>query len=370
MIKANDLKQLPVLSIVQGRKISNVKDILYDPYENKVAALTLYWGDFLPQERYLLYEDIKSIGHDAIIIETPLAVKKPNEINKSILGLKKKQSLLLGTRIVTEVGNRLGKATDYFFDLATGIVTHLEVSQGPLDDIKSGRKVIPIDNIISMGPDATIVKVTTQEEIKRQKDYGGLQAKWNQVSEKISQMTTSVNAPTGNKSGEENTVATEANELAAQMEGYQHPYPHKEESEQVMEEDTNYHEAVEKLQALAQKTKQQVSILQNRAQEEVYKLKENPQLKEKYQNLKEKTREQAEQFQQVAYNQVTALKENRLEKRKQNVVGLFLTKTILAPDDTILAERGEIITHKLLEQAEKFGLIAQVLKNTSYNPII
>lgn len=407
LVRVKNLRDLPVFSMLQGKKIADVKDTIYDPFKNKITALLLYPNGIFSKERFVLFEDIKSVGKDAIIVDSSLVLKKAEEIDKHILNLKNRDKLLLGTKIVTENGEQLGTVTDYFFDQSNGKVSKLELSQGGFADFKTGKKIISISNILSMGPDATIVELETAYDIYQQSQTQGLQGNLNRTSDTLEQNTQNL------KMKFEEAKSKIASYLKPKEEDIQpqstknltskNPYPQTledisykptdipQEVNRTPENYTNfeldkpapksqarmdYDDAMERLKALSEKTQNKIVDLKNKAEEELLKVKQDPQNQEKFQTLKEnirasanQTQEKFNQYQTVAYNQISKVKNDRMDIKKKNAVGLFLTKTILDSKDQVLAARGDIVTNKLLAQAEELGIIDQVLKNTSYDPI-
>lgn len=399
LIKARSLRELPILSVLQGKKIAEVKDVIYDPFENRIIALLLYPTGVLSKDKFILYQDVKSIGKDAIIVDSSLVLKKSDEIDRNVLTLKKREKLLLGTRIVTEDGEQLGVVTDYFFEPATGTVKQLELSQGGFADFKSGRKLVNISNIISMGPDATIVSIETADLIEEQSQTQGLQGKLNQTSDTLEQNTDSLKTKLEGVKDKitsyfREPVVAEPKTEPAHLDESPTPYPQN--LDDITTSDLNYQnenpmftepnyksqakvdyeDAVDQLKALSQKTQAKISEIKDTAENKLNELKNNPENQAKYESLSENirtTRDLAQdkfsEYQTVAYNQISRVKEDRIEQKKKNAVGLFLTKSILDASDNILANRGEIITNKLITQAEDLGILDQVLKNTSYDPI-
>src|SRR5258708_7725335 len=48
------------------------------------------------------------------------------------------------------------------------------------------------------------------------------------------------------------------------------------------------------------------------------------------------------------------------DRRKKDVVGLYLSKNILTSDDKLLAHEGDMVTNKLLDEAENSGVLDQI----------
>ncbi|CAN5214854.1 hypothetical protein BH09PAT2_BH09PAT2_07770 [soil metagenome] len=56
-------------------------------------------------------------------------------------------------------------------------------------------------------------------------------------------------------------------------------------------------------------------------------------------------------------------------KRIEDAIGKYVTKNILLPNDELLTKQNDIVTHELLRVAYTYGLLDQVLQNTSLKPI-
>ncbi len=75
-IKGQNVINLKIITINDGKEIDNVKDIIYDPKQNRVRALLISNGGWFSDAKVLLMEEIKNIGQDAVIIDSSDAIKK------------------------------------------------------------------------------------------------------------------------------------------------------------------------------------------------------------------------------------------------------------------------------------------------------
>lgn len=73
----------------------------------------------------------------------------------------------------------------------------------------------------------------------------------------------------------------------------------------------------------------------------------------------------AKEYSQVVYSQIYP---RRTTASEIEVLGKYLTKTLLTPDERIIARKGELITEKLLAEAKKAGLLRELLTHTSSTP--
>ncbi len=126
--------------------------------------------------RYWHFQDIKSIGKDAVIVESSDVLKRASDIKSRASYIAKENKYLTKTKIITEDGVELGNVTDVYFDDKTGNVADLEVSQGTLHNIKSGKKRVKVEDVLTVGEDATIVKGYIEENMKEQAQNEGIQA--------------------------------------------------------------------------------------------------------------------------------------------------------------------------------------------------
>ncbi len=56
-------------------------------------------------------------------------------------------------------------------------------------------------------------------------------------------------------------------------------------------------------------------------------------------------------------------------ERIQDTIGKYATKNILLPTDDVLIKRNEVVTHESLRVAYTYGLLDQVIQNTSQSPV-
>lgn len=192
--KAKKVIGLPVYSVNTGEESGKVKDIIYDPYQNKIAALLLDEEGLFSDERVLMYEDIESIGEDAVITESKELIRKIKEISQDIRNIIDGNTNLTGHRIITDEGKELGKATDILFDTASGEVREFEVTGNRFEVLSSGKKTVPIRGIKTIGKDAVIVDELTEHIVEEQAQHQGAQGAINRTREKVEQAGDDVQA--------------------------------------------------------------------------------------------------------------------------------------------------------------------------------
>jgi uncharacterized protein YrrD len=174
LIKGRDLIGLKVISLENGKLINKVDEIVYDPKENNVKALVVDQGGWFADTKIVLYQDIKSIGQDAVVIDSEDVIKKASDVQENITHIVKDDNYLTTNRVMTENGTDLGQVSDVVFDKENGHVVELEITQGTVDNIKSGKKHISVNDVIKTGEDVMIVKDSVKDQLRVQSQTGGI----------------------------------------------------------------------------------------------------------------------------------------------------------------------------------------------------
>ncbi len=308
IVKATHVIGLPVYTIQQGQQLEHtVKDVAYDPNTNRVEALVLDEGGWFSDAQIILIRDVHSIGEDAVLIENPNVIKKASEVKQKVASIAKGENYLTTDKVITENGTDLGTIDDLLFDTKTGNVQEFEVSQGTFKDVSTGKKIFKPNDIITVGQNAIIVSAYTEKEFEKQARKKGAVGMVSQSTEK---------------------TAKEAPSLLSQA-------------------------------------KQAVQRITEEGKEKIEEVRESPKTQESIQNLKERAAEVKDTTQQ----RIQQEKRAQEEKRKKDTVGKYLTINILSQKDKILAKRGDMITHDLLEKAEKNDVLEQVINNTTNEPL-
>ena len=192
LVSATSIINHKIFALDSGKEIGTVKDIIFNHQENRVMALMTDKGGIFTQSKLILMDDIQSIGKDAVIVPIEQLEKKLNEVDETIVAIVKQNQYLDKTNIVTENGDKLGQITDIFFDDQTGLVQEFEVSGGILKTATSGKKVIKIEDIVTIGHDVTIVRSIVEEKIEHQSENQGIQGALHDAGTKSGDIFTTV----------------------------------------------------------------------------------------------------------------------------------------------------------------------------------
>jgi uncharacterized protein YrrD len=183
LIKGTSVIGLKIITLNKGEKIEDIDDIIFDPTSNKVLGFLASGATFFSDAKVLHIENAKSIGKDAVIVEDANVLKKVSDLNETISSIARGNNFLTKTKVVTEGGTELGEVSDIYFSFPSGNVEELEVSQGNIKNLQSGKKRVKTSDITTVGKDALIVKTYTEEIFEEQGSAQGLKGVVGNVKE-------------------------------------------------------------------------------------------------------------------------------------------------------------------------------------------
>lgn len=184
MIKGKELLGRPVVAINTGERVDNVRDLVFDHQANEVLGLLVDEGGFFRAARVVPFDAIRSIGEDAIMVDSSESVTSTREDGRLADVLDSKVSLT-GMTLLTTDGQNLGKIADVFFDEHTGRVEGYEATGGIFSDLSSGRTYVPAPEHVQIGQDAAIVPISVAAAMQEQ-EAGGLKGALSSAGESLS----------------------------------------------------------------------------------------------------------------------------------------------------------------------------------------
>ncbi|PSP15824.1 MAG: photosystem reaction center subunit H [Cyanobacteria bacterium QS_8_64_29] len=149
-----------VIARDSGRRLGIIRDMLVDIDRREVVALGLCDSllAFNGTPRYMLLSEIRQAG-DVILVDDEEAIQGVDEgrYNRAI-----------GSEVITETGELIGRIRDFQFDLESGqiaslIIASLSYPQIP-DSIVSTYE-LPVDELVSSGPNRIIVFEGAEERL-------------------------------------------------------------------------------------------------------------------------------------------------------------------------------------------------------------
>lgn len=155
MRKESELIGLPVISKETGKKIATIREIIYSEKKNKVVGILVSEGNIFREARLIQFNNVDSIGKDALIIENENLVEKSSllpEINQLI-----NEKKITEDEILTEDGESLGHVRDIIIDVENGTVLGFILTDGLIQDLKEGRNVLPYSIETIFGENSIII---------------------------------------------------------------------------------------------------------------------------------------------------------------------------------------------------------------------
>lgn len=145
MRKGRELIGLPVIDWKTGKETGSVEDLIVDLSQDKVTALSVRSDGWLTNRRLIPLKQIQQINKQAVIVneentDAQLAVDPGSE-----LGVKS----LKGISVFGCEGRDLGTVEDLVLSLPDGRITGWEISDGLVQDLVDGRRVLPVEAVVA-----------------------------------------------------------------------------------------------------------------------------------------------------------------------------------------------------------------------------
>ena len=162
-----------IYSVSAGIRVESVKDLVLEDGDDGIIALLVSQGGLLGTSRIVPFASVVRFGPAAVLIDDADSVI-PAASDPHVAEILDRKGSVLGTRVVTEEGEDLGRIADMYFDETSGRITGYEVSGGLLGDVMRGTSYLPFEHIRVIGRDAVIASGEAQAIVDGQQ--GGLTA--------------------------------------------------------------------------------------------------------------------------------------------------------------------------------------------------
>ncbi len=166
--KYSEVLNLPVICADSGKKAGIVKDILFSSEEKQVKALLLEHKGFSVKKRVIFLNELLSLGGDAAVIDSDKCVSDMDRL--SFKNNFKDEGSLIGLKVYSKAGGEVGVVKDVIFDYCTGKIEGFEISDGLLEDVMHGRKLLPLFGKVELGKEFALVE---KEAVDEMEDTGG-----------------------------------------------------------------------------------------------------------------------------------------------------------------------------------------------------
>ena len=170
MARYERIKGLPVITMAEGKQVGKVDDLVVDPERKAVRWLRLHTGGLLGGERLWVPVDaVHGLGEDAVTINAEADVRAPADAPEADTLVKARRGII-GNKVVTENGERLGEVRDYEFTQDTFALTYLFIPPGM--DILGQFLTIAADKVLTIGEDVIVVATDAVMRSEETADIG------------------------------------------------------------------------------------------------------------------------------------------------------------------------------------------------------
>ncbi|MDD2372528.1 MAG: PRC-barrel domain-containing protein [Syntrophomonadaceae bacterium] len=154
MKKSQEIIGLPVFSIVDGKKIGQVKDLVINPEEGKLDFILVSNGSWYVGARVLPYKAVMGIGEHAVTTESENLLSNIGDTS-SASNLLQRNIEIKGNRVLTNKGNLIGVISEYEVDEISGKIIRLEYKTA---QDESKIDIVEAADVLTYGADVIVVR--------------------------------------------------------------------------------------------------------------------------------------------------------------------------------------------------------------------
>ncbi|WP_372997595.1 PRC-barrel domain-containing protein [Lutispora sp.] len=140
-MRCSEIIDKPIFNTIEKDSFSTVYDVILNRSSNRILGFT--WKKKILKKQYgiILLDDLLLISRDGLYMKNDKISREFDYNNRSKFGLSYIHDIL--NKIVLNIDNEvIGIVRDIILDINRGRYISLEFSEGYIDDIISGRKLI------------------------------------------------------------------------------------------------------------------------------------------------------------------------------------------------------------------------------------
>src|SRR3990172_12523982 len=115
LIHAKKIIDLPVIEAINGTKIDFVKNIIVNPENGNIEALLIKERFPWEKKKIVSFKDVIEFYADGILVKTSGSIVEAREVFK-VNAILKRKIFLIGSKVLTQNGQKLGFLEDFLFD--------------------------------------------------------------------------------------------------------------------------------------------------------------------------------------------------------------------------------------------------------------
>jgi|GEM_PF-711954 len=170
MQNAKSILNMTVVNLADGERIGRVQDLIVDPGQRQVVALLLQPSglSFFQSRRAVLYEGVRHIGADAVVVADKSFVVHTSR-DQALRPFLSRNIVLVGKPVMAEGGRLLGVIADLLFDSETGRVHGYVLRSLYLKGFPRGFvPVLPADEVLVVGRHLAMVSTRAEFILQRE----------------------------------------------------------------------------------------------------------------------------------------------------------------------------------------------------------
>ncbi len=167
MRRARTIIGLPIISLAEGLRVGQVRDLVFDPDARTIAALVVSEASWHRDAEIVPIDKVRSFGRDAITI-FDLAGLIEARSNRTLYELLTSDVKLDGLLAMTEGGNYLGIIEEIMVG-PRGEMLAYEISSGFTEDVQRGKCLLPANEALTVGRDVATFPDGIERLVTRQR---------------------------------------------------------------------------------------------------------------------------------------------------------------------------------------------------------
>ncbi|MTV48461.1 hypothetical protein GJ688_05615 [Heliobacillus mobilis] len=156
MLGSKSLLTRPIVSLDEGKKLGAVRGLIVDPEALEVVALQVDQKGLFREQKIIPYSKVHSIGEAAIVIDRASQVQRVTNL-PHLFQLMKDKIAIIGSKVLTTVGQKVGIVEEYYFDEKTGKLLTLEIRGHFGEGWFNGKAALPAAAVRTISPEMVLV---------------------------------------------------------------------------------------------------------------------------------------------------------------------------------------------------------------------
>lgn len=168
-ISAKSLINMPVYSLIDGEILGNVKNIIVEPKEKCLLGIAISTKGWYRDIKIIPSTKIQNLGAQGITVDEKSSAERASNLPKMLEYLHK-PTQILGSKIITQNGDNLGRVDEYFFHSENFSISKIHITQNNFGKVGSkllgGRKCITSEYIETIGNALVVLNVNAAENFE------------------------------------------------------------------------------------------------------------------------------------------------------------------------------------------------------------